>query len=161
MIGTVLYTVLVCFKHIFIVFAPVLGLFTLVSILQKKENGLFDLLLIFYSCSKILLISFLPFFLKGQLFAIAERLFPIQRGLLHSYWAPNFWALYSILDLIIRRFFIFRPELYLAIFKKNDIPVSTICNGLTGDRSFSILPNVTPLVTVVLIGVFHIVNIEF
>ena len=133
----------------------------MISILAKKEAALFDFLLIFYSCSKVALISFLPFLIKGQLFVIAERLFPIQRGLLHSYWAPNFWALYSILDLTVRRLFIYRPSLYAIIFKKNDIPTSTLCNGLTGDKIFSFLPNITPFSTVLLIGVFHIVHSHY
>ena len=158
LIGSVLFTVLICFKHIFIVFAPVLGLFVLCTVFSRTRGTLSEILLISYSCAKVLVIAFLPFVAKGQLNNIIERLFPVKRGLIHSYWAPNFWALYSCLDLALRRFFIFKPEMYHIIFKSLEIPPSTLCNGLMGEKSFSILPNITPLISVFTIGLFHLVS---
>lgn len=105
--------------------------------------------------------AFLPFIMKGQIKNILERLFPIKRGLLHAYWAPNFWAIYSSADLFLRRFFILKPEIYRQIFKTQDIASSNLCNGLTGEKSFSVLPRITPLTCVFLIGLFHVVLIIF
>jgi alpha-1,3-glucosyltransferase len=161
LIGSVLFTILVCFKHIFIVFAPILGLFVLGSIFSKIQGGFSELLLISYSCAKILFVAFLPFTFNGQLKNIIERLFPIQRGLIHAYWAPNFWAIYSCLDLGIRRIFIFNPEIYHRLFKRLEVPSSTLCDGLTGEKSFSILPNITALTSIFIIGILHMVRSFF
>ena len=46
-------------------------------------------------------VSFGPF--VSHLPQLASRLFPVARGLTHSYWAGNVWALYSAGDLLLSK----------------------------------------------------------
>jgi alpha-1,3-glucosyltransferase len=57
--------------------------------------------------------AFLPFVAQGgigQIVQIFSRLFPFQRGLIHEYWAPNFWAIYhftdKLINILVSRFFV-------------------------------------------------------
>lgn len=82
-------------------------------------------------------VSLGPFIQLGQLRQLLERLFPFKRGLLHSYWAPNFWALYTFVDLILG-----------VAFKIKVENKSTL--GIVGLHENCLLPNITPLYTWVL-----------
>ena len=60
---------------------------------------------------------------------LQARLFPFTRGLTHSYWAGNIWALYNLVDWISSRF--------LGV-------KSTLTAGLVGEFTHHTLPTITP-----------------
>ncbi|KAE8878890.1 putative dolichyl pyrophosphate Glc1Man9GlcNAc2 alpha-1,3-glucosyltransferase [Phytophthora fragariae] len=67
---------------------------------------------------------------------ILSRLFPVQRGLCHAYWAPNVWALYAFLDKV----------LVILGFPAATEGVALMSGGLVQEASFAVLPSVSPLV---------------
>jgi alpha-1,3-glucosyltransferase len=71
---------------------------------------------------------------------ILSRLFPVQRGLCHAYWAPNVWALYAFLDKV----------LVILGFPAATEGVALMSGGLVQEASFAVLPTVSPLVCAVL-----------
>ncbi len=72
---------------------------------------------------------------------LLSRLFPFQRGLLHAYWAGNFWALYSFADKTLR-LFLSSP----ATRSRNQSAL-----GLVQDTSFDYLWSIQPSLTIALI----------
>ena len=113
------------------------------------ENNLFRLnrlLKITAVVISVFLISLGPF--ASHLPQLLARLFPFKRGLCHAYWAPNFWALYSLLDRVL-----------ILILSKWGISIAnvsfltrfvTLTRGLVGDSEFAVLPAIKPGVTFLL-----------
>ena len=129
---------MVFFKHLFLYVAPFAGIAFLQQMnstrIRKGNKTAFSQLLsialIVISVSAASLFPFLT-----QLDQLAARLFPFKRGLTHSYWAGNFWAIYNFADLVLAR---------LSGIK------SALTSGLVGEFSHQVLPNVPPLATFVL-----------
>lgn len=126
------FSVLICFKHLYIAAAPVYLVYFLRHFVLERSpfNRLFRLCCIILGVSGIALI---PIVMTGQVQAMLQRLFPFERGLVHAYWAPNFWALYLASDRVLDKFFI-----------KNLSSVGSPTAGIVGDITLSVLPNVSP-----------------
>ncbi len=140
--GAVIYTILLNMKHIFLYMAPAYFVFYLKYYVFKDKLFHFSKLVkLGVVIIGIFLVSFLPFIMialgkdgdNGELLLkILKRMFPFKRGLLHAYWAPNFWAIYSFLDKVL-----------FIVFGSNKSKVNLTSSGLNQDTNFDVLPNVT------------------
>uniref|UniRef100_A0A7S3A0M9 Alpha-1,3-glucosyltransferase n=1 Tax=Rhodosorus marinus TaxID=101924 RepID=A0A7S3A0M9_9RHOD len=122
-LGVALFAIAVNLKQTLLFAAPAVALFVLMSgpILQSAV-----------SFSGVFLGIWLPFIKQTDV--LIKRLFPFGRGLLHSYWAPNAWALIASLDIFASTLTGGRP--------------SPSTRGLIGlAEPFVIMPNPSPLVS--------------
>jgi alpha-1,3-glucosyltransferase len=99
------FAALLCLKHIYLYLAPAYFVFLLrtyclsaKSILQIKFANCLRLGL---GIICIFVAAFGPFAVMGQIPQLLSRLFPFSRGLCHAYWAPNVWAIYSLVDRVL------------------------------------------------------------
>ncbi|KAH9329636.1 hypothetical protein KI387_001744, partial [Taxus chinensis] len=148
-VGGSLFAVLLCFKHLFAVAAPVY----FVYLLRHYCTGRHKVLRFFalgVSVLSVFLLAFGPFLYYRQIPEVLKRLFPFGRGLCHAYWAPNVWALYNTADKVIA--FLLRR---LGFDFKS--PTASLTGGLVGDfASYVVLPQITPSASLLLVmlGIF-------
>lgn len=139
------FATLLQFKHIFLYVAPIYGIYLLrVAVLNpgrwwdltrlqwKNVAALFVILAVTFG------LSLGPFVVLDQIPQLISRLFPFKRGLVHAYWAPNAWAIYMGLDLVLAR----------VLHVRSAVPNST--SGLVGSTATLVLPNIPPAVTLAL-----------
>ncbi|EPS59321.1 hypothetical protein M569_15487, partial [Genlisea aurea] len=146
LMGGFMFAVLICFKHLFAVAAP---LYFVYLFRHYCRGGLIKGFCKLLLMGSVVLVAFAaaygPFVYHGQIQQVFRRMFPFGRGLCHAYWAPNFWTFYIILD----------KTLAFVVLKLGfDIqtPKASFTGGLVGDSSpFAVLPNVTPLITFILV----------
>ena len=111
---------------------------------QSPKECLFNLLCLASIVITGFATAFAPFIWFGQLTQVLQRIFPFERGIIHSpYFAPNFWTLYTLIDQC------------LAMIVKHFDPSFVIPTNpnLLGDGQavFGILPQITPMFTNVII----------
>eukprot|EP00299_Pterocystis_sp_00344_P019221 c9558_g1_i1.p1 GENE.c9558_g1_i1~~c9558_g1_i1.p1 ORF type:complete len:301 (-),score=81.34 c9558_g1_i1:28-930(-) len=97
-----------------------------------------------FSSLFIFVIAFGPWMRSHNWSPVIERLFPFGRGLCHAYWAPNFWAIYNVLDIVAA----FIAKKWFGIEGSNG---HSMTRGLVGVSSHSMLPTVTPTISALLV----------
>ncbi|KAI8816632.1 glycosyl transferase [Fimicolochytrium jonesii] len=142
LLGGILFAVILNFKHIYLYQAP--AYFVYLFRVYCFKNGTFSLTrftTLGLSVLTVFAASFSPFI--HHLPQILSRLFPFKRGLCHAYWAPNFWALYAGADRVL--------VLAAKLFRHPRPPsLASPTRGLIGDTTFTLLPAITPLHTLLL-----------
>lgn len=146
------FATLLNLKHLFLYIAPVYGVYLLRNYcFQKDKRGsglnwrtfsILNLLKIGAVVLTVFAISFGPFIYLGQLPQVLRQLFPFKRGLSHSYWAPNFWALYNTLDKVAITILLKTG----SVEKSN---VASMTGGLVKEYHHQVLPSVSPTFTLI------------
>ncbi|XP_015867729.3 probable dolichyl pyrophosphate Glc1Man9GlcNAc2 alpha-1,3-glucosyltransferase [Ziziphus jujuba] len=146
LIGGFAFAVLLCFKHLFAVAAPVYFVYLLRHYCWRGlVRGFGRLLIMGAVVAAVFAAAYGPFVYQGQIHQVLSRMFPFGRGLCHAYWAPNFWVFYILLDK------------GLAFLLRNlgfniRAPAASFTGGLVGDSSpFSVLPQITPITTFIMV----------
>ncbi|TRZ03287.1 hypothetical protein DNTS_006716 [Danionella cerebrum] len=152
--GALLFSILLNLKHIFLYVAPAYVVFLLRCFCFTKNNADGSLQWTSFSFLRLVAlgsivvsifgVSFGPFIALGQFSQVLLRLFPFKRGLCHAYWAPNIWALYNIADKV---FSIIGVK--LKVLDASKLPKASMTGGLVQEFQHSVLPSVSPLVTLV------------
>lgn len=88
------------------------------------------------------------------IFQVISRLFPFKRGLVHSYWAPNGWALYIGIEKVL-------SVIWKRLGWLKDAKSAIMTGGLVQEQSFLILPTPTPIITFLLTFLAILVSFHF
>ncbi|MBN3308863.1 ALG8 glucosyltransferase, partial [Amia calva] len=142
--GALLFALLLNFKHIYLYIAPAYGIYLLRSFCFTQNNP--------DGSIKWRSLSFTRFVVLGTIvcsvFALSFGPFIamviIHVAFCHAYWAPNFWALYNVADKTLSVL-----GVKLQWIEMDKLPKASMTGGLVQEFQHSVLPSVTPLVTLV------------
>lgn len=140
--SSALFVILLNLKHLYLYVAPVYFVYLLRTYCLTRNYGirLKECIKLGSLILSIFSMSLGPFILNGQLNQLIGRLFPVKRGLTHSYWAPNFWALYNCLDRVIGKF-----------VNKDNQTGASMTGGLVQEFNHQHLPTISILTCTVLV----------
>lgn len=139
--ATILFTITLHLKHTLLPAAPIIFVHLLCS------STVIQLVKIASTTIILTTAIWAPFLLNGlqSILPVIRRLFPFNRGLLHSYWAPNFWAFYAAVDKVFARV---APVFNVELRAVDVDPASGVVGGL---KPFRVLPNVDPQACAILV----------
>ncbi|ODQ66492.1 ALG6, ALG8 glycosyltransferase [Nadsonia fulvescens var. elongata DSM 6958] len=149
-----LFSILLCFKHIYLYLAPAYFIYLLrvvvldgdkLTQLRINWNNSIKLGLVVLSTFAV---AFAPVIYYNQIDQLKTRLFPFSRGLTHAYWAPNIWALYTTTDKVLAKF----------VFRMRGLGNGGT-RGIVGDIAFQVLPDITPKTTFLLTLFYQITGL--
>ncbi|KAF9931950.1 glycosyl transferase [Linnemannia zychae] len=158
----ILFAALLNFKHIYLYIAPSYFAFLLRAYcFENSGNSIrarswisafrpLNFLALGFSVIAVFAASLGPFVALNQLPQLASRLFPFKRGLTHSYWAANFWALYSFVDRVMIILVSKTPLGQYFNIGLDESALSATTRGLVGDTTFGVLPTITAQHTLIL-----------
>lgn len=146
------FSMLVLMKHLFVPLAPIFAVFLIQRhcFVQNSAGKTTFSVLRFLQMAAVavtaLAAAFGPFILQSngaeQMLQIFARLFPFGRGLVHAYWAPNFWALYCVADKLALYIIKKVNHSALNVLLRSSAGVSST-SGIVGDFAFAVLPPVS------------------
>lgn len=139
--GAMWFIILLNLKHLYVYIAPAYIIWLLKSYCLNSGKFFKRLCTLGFIVLAVLTASFGPF--VTQLPQVISRLFPFKRGLVHSYWAANGWALYIGAEKVL-------SVIWKHLGWLKDTKSAVMTGGLVQEQSFLILPTPTPLVTFLL-----------
>ena len=153
LVSGLLFSGLLMFKHIYLYIAPAFIVYMFRNYCFKTAGG--QVVWSSFSVTRLVLLglsvlanvtaALAPFIMTDNLSNVISRLFPFKRGLCHAYWAPNLWAVYNVVDKVL-----------VIISRRLGLPVTEVgsqgsmTGGLVQDIHHSVLPDISPLTTVIL-----------
>lgn len=158
------FATLLNMKHIYLYCAPAIGMYLLASYcLCKSNDGSYRLRgfvrktsLLGATVLLVFAITYAPFADVRSLKQILVRLFPFKRGLTHAYWAPNFWSLYNLADKVLATAFKDSLQVRFDIDSISRGKSISSTSGLVQEYEHLFLPSITPLTTLLLVGLLTI-----
>lgn len=159
--GSFWFAILLNFKHIYLYYAPAIGMYLLTGYCMAKPQGEMRIFTFMRRAIKlaivllaVMAITYIPFADPKTLRQILGRLFPFKRGLTHAYWAPNFWSLYNTADKVLATVFkdSIRVNFDMESISRTRSASST--SGLVQEYEHQFLMSIKPETTFILVGLF-------